>query len=396
VSTEQSAKRDVRRFAFAGGGSGGHVVPCLAVSEEIRRCVPDSRLLFLISQRPVDRLIMNQAAFVADESVEVVPVDASPAGKFLKRPWSFFSELVRSIRHCRRLFQQHVPDAVFATGGFVSVPAVIAAVSLRIPVVLYEANSVPGRANLFLSRFAEVVCTGFPMTAADIRRLKTQVIPTGIPVRSEFQQDRPQLRESGESSLLLVFGGSQGAASINSMICGILESPDGSSVIPTSWRIILQSGNLDFENTAQRAKLLKRDIQVVALLDNPGELLSQAELVVTRCGAGVLGELSAIGVAAVLVPLIPSAGQHQLRNAEFLEEKIPGIMIRADIPEAVERLKDRLRVLTTDRPLRAHLAGELKAIHGSNAVQKIAEIILKCRPAKDAEARRADDEKLNA
>ncbi len=385
MSTEQSEKRDVRTFAFVGGGSGGHVAPCVAVSEEIRRSVPDCRLLFLISQRPVDRLIINQAAIVADESVEVVTVEASPAGKFLKRPWSFCGELLRSIRHCRRLFQQYVPDAVFATGGFVSIPAVIAAVSLRIPVVLYEANSVPGRANLFLSRFAEVVCTGFPMTAADARRLKTQVIPTGIPLRSEFQQDRPQLRGSGKSSLLLVLGGSQGAASINSMICGILESPDAGLVIPASWRIILQSGNQDYENIARRAKLLNREIQVVALIDNLSELLSQAELVITRCGAGVLGELSAIGVAAVLVPLIPSVGQHQLRNAETLEENIPGIMIRADDPGAIERLKERLRVLTTDRPLREHLAGELKAIHHSNAAQKIAEMILnvqtgrKCR-----------------
>lgn len=322
---------------------------------------------------------MNQAAFVADDadkSVEVVSVAASPAGKFLKRPWSFCGELLRSIRHCRRLFQQYVPDAVFATGGFVSIPAVIAAVSLRIPVVLYEANSVPGRANLFLSRFAEVVCTGFPMTAADARRLKTQVIPTGIPLRSEFQQDLPQLRRSGESPLLLVLGGSQGAASINSMICSILESPDASMVIPVSWRIILQSGNQDYENIARRAKLLNREIQVVALIDNLSEQLRQAELVVTRCGAGVLGELSAIGVAAVLVPLIPSAGQHQLRNAEFLEEKIPGIMIRTDEPGAMERLNERLRALTTDRSLREHLAGELKASHHSNAARKIAEMIL--------------------
>ena len=313
---------------LAGGGSGGHVFPALAVASALSR--RGARATFVGSPHGFE------ARLVPDRGI---PFHALPARPVLGRgPFDqarAAMTLAASAWRARRLAKSLRPDAVLGTGGYASAAPVLGARLAGRPVVLLEPNAEPGSANRLLSRFAAGACVAFAETGGGLR-CRTWV--TGVPVREELFAI-PQQLPAGLELRLLVLGGSQGSRQLNELVppaVGKLQLPAGLSL-----RVVHQCGKAHVDATRAAwealglaALTLGDRVDVVPFVDDVPEVLAASHLVVSRAGAITLAELCAAGRPAVLVPLTIAAG-HQQTNAEALERAgAAGVLAgRAATPE---------------------------------------------------------------
>lgn len=288
------------RIAIAGGGTGGHISPAIAVAESISGEDPAAVIDFLGTPRPVDA---RMYAGYGDAFHVLHPprVDKGPVGAFLL-PF----RAVASFREARSLLGRLGSDALFATGGYPSFFPVLAARTLGIPSIIHESNSVPGRANLMSARFATEILTGFRTAGAAFHR---PVCYIGNPVRPSLQRmDRAaakaRLGLPEEAGTVLFLGGSQGALALNGMV----------RLTPPGVSVILQCGAADLENMRASCGAMP-GVQIVGFMDDPSVLYSAADLAVARAGAMTIAELSWYRLPSVLVPYPSAAGDHQRINA---------------------------------------------------------------------------------
>ncbi len=304
------------RIVLSGGGTAGHVYPLLAIKEALG----EGEFIYIGSRRGVE------AGVVRDMEFYPVPSAPFPTSKgdipgFLR----FFLKLVPGVLRAWWILKRFKPEVLISSGGYVSVPSVLAARLLSIPVILHEQNLVPGRANLFLSRFASAVAVSFP----ESKEFFKNAYYTGYPIRGRIRRiDKEGARERlgipPKVPLILVFGGSRGARSINRAMARL------SSRLLQEGFWVLHSAGIGytnyhaFEDTAgilreegvygDRRYILRRYIQDMETA------YSAADLVVCRAGAGTVEELKRVRKPAVLIPKIGLPGEHQLHNALFLKK----------------------------------------------------------------------------
>ena len=320
------------RVLLAGGGSGGHVFPALAVGEAVRR--RGGHVEFVGSP---DRM---EARIVPERGVPFHGLRARPVvGRGLAGRASALLTLVGSSWRARRLVKDLDADVVLATGGYVSAAPVLGARLAGRPVVLLEPNADPGLANRVLSRLARAACVAYPETA---RSLRCPSWITGVPVRELFLAVPAELPPHPPLQLLLL-GGSQGSEDLNRLLPFALE--DAAPRL-AELRVVHQAGHAHVDATRERYRgrsLGSVSVEVVPFLDDPAAALARSHLVVSRAGAITLAELCAAGRGAILVPL-SLAGAHQLANAEVLQ--------RAGAAEVLHDAHDRI-------PDLSRLLGEL-------------------------------------
>ncbi|MFQ5697855.1 MAG: undecaprenyldiphospho-muramoylpentapeptide beta-N-acetylglucosaminyltransferase [Myxococcota bacterium] len=294
---------------LAGGGTGGHVYPALALAETIRKREPEARVRFLGTERGIETRVVRRAGY----SLDHVPARPVRGTSPIARGRALLS-LAAGFLAARRLLRSAGPDLVIGTGGYASVPAVLAALSLGVPVGLIEPNAIPGRANRWLARFVRCVFVQFQ--AALDRLPRGRAALTGIPVRPLPLRTPRETRGETGTVRLLVIGGSQGAHSINRAMCGALEQlgeRDG-------FRITHQTGEADLADVRAAYAEAGVEAEISAFFDDMMERLSRAHLVLARAGASTIAELCIAGVASILVPYPHAADDHQAANAEALEQ----------------------------------------------------------------------------
>jgi UDP-N-acetylglucosamine--N-acetylmuramyl-(pentapeptide) pyrophosphoryl-undecaprenol N-acetylglucosamine transferase len=293
-----------------------------------------------------------------------IPFQAIQAGSLRGvKPWTGFwngLKLMVGLAQAYFAIKEFRPDALLVSGGYMSVPVVLAGYLRRIPVLIYLPDIVPGLAVLRLSRWASRVAVSFEETASFFEKRK--VVVTGYPVRREFfgvdkAQARTQLRLEPDSPVVMVFGGSRGAHSINVAVARIL--PD---LLAESQVIHVCGPNDAAEAEANREelppKLRERYRSHAYLHEEMPQALAAADLVVARAGASTLGEFPALGLPSILVPY-PYSGQHQDANAEYMASHGAAIKMRdADLqqellPAITELLKDRERLSEMRRQAQA-------------------------------------------
>lgn len=300
-------------YVFAGGGTGGHLTPALAVAEALREQDGEVPILFVGSGRSIEQ------AFLARSGFDHCTLPTASLPQFQRRPLSSARELCRGVQAAKRLLQEQRPRVVIGCGGFASAPCVWSAHRLGIPVVLLEQNVLPGRATRWLSRFADVVCLSFEESRRWLPR-RTKCLVTGNPVRRAFAERVHHPQESREGRLLLILGGSLGASGLNRAVL------EGLSVAPELWRewqVIHQTGPQEGEQVRRRYAMLGLTARVAPFLD-PEELpplMAAADIVVTRAGATTLAELACAGAATVVVPWEGAAHDHQTINARWYAER---------------------------------------------------------------------------
>jgi UDP-N-acetylglucosamine--N-acetylmuramyl-(pentapeptide) pyrophosphoryl-undecaprenol N-acetylglucosamine transferase len=297
-------------FVISGGGTGGHVTPALAVGEAL--AAAGERVLFVGSERGIEKRLVPEAGF------ELATLDARPLlGRGPLARLAALLALAKAVLAARRLLCARGARLVVAVGGYASAPAALAAVLLRLPVVLVNTDAVPGLANRLLARFATRICAGWPGTAGAFGG-GARVVVTGVPLRSALLQaflgggdEKPR---EDERLHLFAFGGSQGARQINEALVAALPALD-----PARVAVVHQTGESDRARVEDAWKQAGFDALVTAFERDMPSRYRWADLVVCRAGAISVAELALVGRAALLVPLAHVGGGEQFANARELE-----------------------------------------------------------------------------
>ncbi len=362
------------RVLIAGGGTGGHIIPALAVAHELVERY-GAEVLFVGTARGMEQRLVPEAGF----RLRLVDVGPLNNVSLFTRVSTLYC-LPGSVFDCKRLIREFEPSVVLGVGGYASGPAMAAALWLKVPAMAFEPNAVPGLANRLVGKRVQAAAVNFPSAAAWFRNAEV----TGIPVRPEFFSLHPPV---GPTPHLLVFGGSQGARILNQTLPKIVSEL---LARVSGLTILHQSGARHAEATQDAYQATGADPtrwQVRAFLDDMPERFAQAHLVMARSGASTVAELAAAGKPALLVPFAAAADQHQKRNAEAmvaagaavllnepelaipgrLTEELIGLLTSPDRltamaaaartqahPDAVERIAARLAGLADDRTAHMH------------------------------------------
>ena len=330
-------------FVFAGGGSGGHLYPGLAIADELKRLHPEIRSHFVCSDRDIDRQILAHAG------ASWTPLQMPTAGRLWRQPWRQCPNFWRAWREAVNLLRGHSQAIVVGTGGFVSVPVVLAACWMRRPVVLLEPNAVPGRATTVLQRFTQLVCTGFPETAEGLRR-STPLLNTGIALRTELTSGATGNDLAGRPRQILVLGGSQGAAELNELV---LRAVQEDSSLFAGWTIRHQVGSGGVERAREIYEAAGVTADVQTFFDPIADAYRSSQLVISRAGATSLAEFACAGLPAVLVPHRQAVRNHQHANAVLFSKAGAAVVVAGSTEgERLAELRTGLKGLLGDENLR--------------------------------------------
>ncbi|MBC8114857.1 MAG: undecaprenyldiphospho-muramoylpentapeptide beta-N-acetylglucosaminyltransferase [Candidatus Saccharimonas sp.] len=334
-----------RTFIFAGGGTGGHLFPGVAVALELKRREPNARLLFVGSERELERTIL------ARHGLEHRSLPVESLRELTRHPWRFATRNWTAWRAARQLMREERPSVVVGLGGYASAPLVWQASRARCPVVLLEQNVIPGRATRWLSRSASLVCTSF-IEAGDRLPRGAKIEVTGNPVRREIAEFASNL--TGDSTApreLLVLGGSQGADSLNEAVVAALRLV---SEARSGWRVVHQTGARQVEAMRRAYAGLSIDAVVEPFFDDMLARYRAASFVVSRAGATTLAELACCGLPMLLLPYPHAADDHQRANALAYESHGAAVSVEhlATAEQTAARLADPLRSLLTDESCR--------------------------------------------
>jgi UDP-N-acetylglucosamine--N-acetylmuramyl-(pentapeptide) pyrophosphoryl-undecaprenol N-acetylglucosamine transferase len=325
---------------LAGGGTGGHIFPALALAETIRKREPGAHVHFVGTEQGLETRHVRAAGY---------PLDLVPSRPVLGRgPIDSVRALVTAtcgIGRARKILGRLQANLVIGVGGYASVPTVTAALCSRIPTALLEPNARPGRANRLLGRFARAVFVQFEEASRYFPGGRTHLL--GFPVRAmphgNAKTPDPVLR-------LIVLGGSQGARSINRAVTRMLDQlgeRDG-------FRITHQTGEADYEEVRVAYERAGVQAEIAPFFEDIPERLAQVDLVVARAGAATCAELCVAGAPSIFVPYPYAADDHQMANARDLERA--GMCIVIPDAELSERLAPELRALARDAPRRRRMA----------------------------------------
>jgi len=309
------------RLLICAGGTGGGVYPALAVLDKLKSASPE--LLWVGGEGGMESELVKR---------HEIPYASIPAaglhGVGLRTLPKNLSKLARGVSASRKILREFKPDALFFTGGYVAVPMALA--GWRTPSLLYVPDIEPGLALKSLAWFAEKITVTTPTSSVYFSR-KDRIVTTGYPTRSNLSQwdkatARKKLGLKKDKPVLLVFGGSKGARSINNALL------DNLPALLKQTQIVHISGKLDWETVQNtRNDLAPKQVENYRVFDylheEMGAALASADLVVSRAGASSLGEFPLFGLPAVLVPY-PYAWRYQKVNAEYLQEKSAAIMVR--------------------------------------------------------------------
>ena len=305
-------------FIIAGGGTGGHLFPGIAVAEEIRVRIPGAVTVFIISHRPMEAEILARHA-QATRSIDIEGLQ----GRGWRRKFSSAAMVPRSILQCRAILTECQPAAVIGMGGYSAGPACLAARWMGIPTAIHEQNSFPGLTNRWLSRVVDRVFISFEESRPYLKG--DRIVLTGNPVRKEILAVRGKGPAAGSPFTLLVVGGSQGAKAINEVMIPTVASLAQNG---RPFRIIHQTGKDDFESIQRGYRSHGVPAEVFPFIDDMAGAYAEAHLVIGRAGATTVFELAAAGKPSVLVPYPYAANNHQESNALSLVHAGGALMIR--------------------------------------------------------------------
>jgi len=351
------------RVLIAGGGTGGHVVPALAIARELRDRY-GAEVRFVGTARGLETRLVPEAGFrlALVRSGQLKNVSLATRLRTML-------DLPLGVVECVRILREFRPQVVVGVGGYASGPGMLAALLLRVPTLAYEPNAVPGMTNRWVGRWVSAAAVNFAQTARYFR--KAQV--TGVPVRAEIYALAP--RVAGENGLrLLVTAGSQGARIFNETVPKI--ATELLAGVP-GLTIVHQAGARHVEATRAAYAASGADAagwRVEAFLEDMPAELGAADVVLARSGSTV-AELCAAGRPSLLVPFAAAADDHQRKNAEVLAEAGAAVLLlEKDVTPAA--LLDGLKRLLLDGERRAAMAAKAKSLARVGAVERIGELVV--------------------
>ena len=344
------------RVIVAGGGTGGHVIPALAIAQQLRSQY-GAHVLFVGTQRGIETRLVPAADF----DLHVIEVGALKRVDFATRLKTIL-DLPRAIVESARLVREFRPDVMIGVGGYASGPAMLAAAVLNVPTIAFEPNVVPGVANRIVAPMVSAAAVHFPATCHYFRNCHV----TGVPVRREFFSVPPRPRTARPT--LLVFGGSQGAHAINQAVLEAL--PSLSEAIPDI-HIVHQTGERDYAEAQAVYLRTMISAEVSPFIDDMPGAFGRADVLLCRSGASTVAEISAAGKPAIFIPLPTAADDHQAHNAAALAAaNAARLLPQSELTS--ERLVKEIVAMLQDRPLLATMAEEVRRFSHPDAAAEIA------------------------
>jgi UDP-N-acetylglucosamine--N-acetylmuramyl-(pentapeptide) pyrophosphoryl-undecaprenol N-acetylglucosamine transferase len=344
------------RVLIAGGGTGGHVIPALAIARELRDA-HGAEVRFVGTARGLETRLVPEAGF----SLELIHVGQLKGVSLATRTRTLF-DLPLGVMRCVELLRSFRPDVVIGVGGYASGPAMMAAILLRIPTLAFEPNAVPGLANRLVGKWVNAAAVNFEETKRFFRNASV----TGTPVRPEFFS----VAKTVPGKRLLVFGASQGARVFNELVPKIMQRL--LDAVP-GLDVVHQTGARHGETTLETYKRLGIGFErlvVTPYLDDMPRQFGDADLILCRSGASSVAELAAAGKAAVLVPFPQAADDHQRKNADaFVAAGAAELIVEAELSE--ERLLKVLSGLLGDDGRRAEMGRRALGLAHPEAVREI-------------------------
>ncbi|MGA2458572.1 MAG: undecaprenyldiphospho-muramoylpentapeptide beta-N-acetylglucosaminyltransferase [Terriglobales bacterium] len=348
------------RIIIAGGGTGGHVIPALAIAQQLKKQL-GADVLFIGTARGIETRLVPQAGF----PLELIQVGALKNVSLTTRAKTMF-DLPRAIAASSRMLSDFDPEVVIGVGGYASGPAMVAAIRRRLPTLAFEPNVVPGFANRMIARWVSAAAVHFEETCRYFPHCKV----TGVPVRAAFFDI---LAKTGGVPTLLVFGGSQGARAINQ---AMIESLPGLRAKIPAIHIIHQTGQRDYDHVQAAYRQSGISGEVHKFIDDMPGTFSRADLLVCRSGASTVGEITAAGKPAIFVPFPAAADDHQNVNARALERAGAAVVVEESNLGAAY-LVDTIAALIGDARRLQGMSEAAKSLAHPKAVEEIAEMVRK-------------------
>ena len=345
-------------FVMAGGGTGGHVMPALAVARELR--ARGHAVRFIGTRRGMEAKLAPAEGF----PIEWIEISGLMRVGFRKTLLTL-AELPFSVWTASRMLDRDRPAAVFSMGGFVAGPVLLAALWKRVPVVVMEPNAIPGFTHRKLARFVSRALVSFPETARWFPDSVTEI--TGMPVREEFfaLPDRPR----ADRLTLLITGGSQGSRTLNRAVQESWPLWEKAAV-----RLIHQTGPQAYDALASGFQASGIEGEVSPFLANMPAAFAAADIVISRAGMSTVSELAAAGKPSILVPLPTAADQHQLRNAEAME-RIGAARMVLDAEFTGQRLVDEVMRLAREAGLLEKMGLAARSFAKPGAAHRAADVL---------------------
>lgn len=344
------------KLLIAASGTGGHIFPAMAVAQALPS---DWRVEWLgVPDRLENELVPGRYP------LHRVRLSGWPRG-FRWRTVRVLGELLWATWHVRQLLRNGGFDRVFTTGGYIAAPAIVAARSLGIPVVLHESNALPGKVTRWLGRWCAVVALGFAPAQAYLPHCRTVVV--GTPARPDFVTASPAgvAPVPPDALVLLITGGSQGAVSLNQVVRACVPA-----WLEQGWWVVHQTGDQDSDQgQIQHPHYIER-----AFFPDMAAWMARAQLVIARAGAGTLTELALLGKPAILVPYPWAADDHQRYNAEIFAQQGAAIVIpQAKLTPAV--LMDTVAQLTSQPERLAYMAAQMRCLAVPDSAQRVVQVL---------------------
>ena len=353
------------RVVIAGGGTGGHLYPGIAVARELLTRRPAAQISFAGTARGIEARVVPREGFALDV-IRSAGIKGKPLGNRVRGAWL----LPLGILDAWRIVSARRPHLVIGVGGYSSGPVVLVAALRGVATMLLEQNAVPGLTNRLLAPLVRAAAVTFESSRAFFGG---KAFVSGNPVRPEFLQTVGSPQETGahvqaSSVGVLVFGGSQGAHAINmAMVEAAQELAAGSPHL----RLTHQTGERDVEMVRAAYREAGLAAEVEPFLYDMGRRIAAADLIVCRAGATTIAEITAAGKAAILIPLPTATDDHQRKNAEALAECLGAdVLLQRGLSGHV--LADRILALAADRERRERLAAEARSMARPDAARVIA------------------------
>ena len=367
-----------RTVLVAGGGTAGHVFPAVAVAKELVRLAPEVEPVFVGVPDRLEAVLVPEAGFRL-HLIHAAPVPRRPARSLLRMP----ATLRSAVRRCQEIIAEEAAGAAVTFGGYVSYPLDRAAWRSSLPLVIHEQNAVPGLANRVAARWADRIAVTFPGSSHRFRRPERCAV-TGNPVREEvLSLDREaRRREACESfdfdpdrPTLLVFGGSQGARSLNRAIVDAHRhwSVEGLQVLHAAGRALYAEAAAAWEQP--RLDRSELTVRLVDFIGDMADAYAAADVVVCRAGATSIAELTVLGLPAVLVPYPHATADHQAENAVAVARTGAAVMIE-DAALDGERLVAAVEPWLADPDRYAAAATAARAFGRRDAAANVARLVL--------------------
>ena len=365
-----------KKFIFAGGGTGGHIYPAIAIASGLKRKYPDSDILFIGTGKQLEKDIVEEVGF---------PLKIIHAKGFERKlsidTLRSLHQLILGAADSIKILKEEKPDLVIGTGGYTAGPVVFFASLMGIPCAIHEQNVIPGVTNKILSQFAKKIFISFPESANYFP--KNKVILAGNPVRPEITKGtrREALEKFGLSPnmpTVLSFGGSQGAMSLNNAIYYVIKT----LIKSKEFQLIHVTGKNNYNKIMQSLMDDKIDlgsashIVIEPYINDMENAYAAADLIISRAGALTIAELSACGKPAILIPLPSAANRHQDFNAALMEKNGAAIVIyEKDLTG--EKLYKSICNIIFDKECLLKMSASSKKLARNNALDTILQEIEK-------------------